>query len=315
MRYIRELKEGSKTNDIYLVKKKQSLVTKNGKAYDSLTLQDKTGTIDAKIWDPNSMGIGDFDELDYVDITGDVTTFQGHLQLNIKRARKASEGEYDPADYLPVSSKNIDDMMAAIGKYINVVKNKYLHALLEKFFVEDKDFVKAFRQSSAAKSVHHGFVGGLAEHTLGVTNLCYFYCKNYPILNRDLLITAALLHDIGKTRELSLFPKNDYTEEGQFIGHIVIGCEMIDEKIKEIPGFPTLLANEVRHCILAHHGELEFGSPKKPALIEALALNFADNTDAKMEIFKEALEKGQSSDWVGYQNLLESNIRKTEVPD
>lgn len=315
MRYIRELKEGSKTNDIYLVKKKQSLVTKNGKAYDSLTLQDKTGTIDAKIWDPNSMGIGDFDELDYVDITGDVTTFQGHLQLNIKRARKASEGEYDPADYLPVSSKNIDDMMAAIGKYINVVKNKYLHALLEKFFVEDKDFVKAFRQSSAAKSVHHGFVGGLAEHTLGVTNLCYFYCKNYPILNRDLLITAALLHDIGKTRELSSFPKNDYTEEGQFIGHIVIGCEMIDEKIKEIPGFPTLLANEVRHCILAHHGELEFGSPKKPALIEALALNFADNTDAKMEIFKEALEKGQSSDWVGYQNLLESNIRKTEVPD
>lgn len=315
MRYIRELKEGSKTNDIYLVKKKQSLVTKNGKAYDSLTLQDKTGTIDAKIWDPNSMGIGDFDELDYVDITGDVTTFQGHLQLNIKRARKASEGEYDPADYLPVSSKNIDDMMAAIGKYINVVKNKYLHALLEEFFVEDKDFVKAFRQSSAAKSVHHGFVGGLAEHTLGVTNLCYFYCKNYPILNRDLLITAALLHDIGKTRELSSFPKNDYTEEGQFIGHIVIGCEMIDEKIKEIPGFPTLLANEVRHCILAHHGELEFGSPKKPALIEALALNFADNTDAKMEIFKEALEKGQSSDWVGYQNLLESNIRKTEVPD
>lgn len=315
MRYIRDLKEGSKVKDIYLVKKKQELTTKNGKAYDSLTLQDKTGTIDAKIWDPNSMGIGDFEELDYVDITGDVASFQGHLQLNIRRARKAAEGEYDPADYLPVSSKNIDDMMAAIGKYIGIVKNEYLHALLEKFFVEDEDFIEAFRKSSAAKSVHHGFVGGLAEHTLGVTNLCYFYCKNYPILNRDLLITAALLHDIGKTRELSLFPKNDYTEEGQFIGHIVIGCEMIDDKIREIPDFPKVLANEIRHCILAHHGELEFGSPKKPALIEALALNFADNTDAKLEIFKEALEKGTSMDWIGYQNLLETNIRRTDVPD
>lgn len=315
MRYISDLKEGSKVKDIYLVKKKQELTTKNGKAYDSVTLQDKTGTIDAKIWDPNSMGIGDFEELDYVDITGDVVTFQGHLQLNIRRARKASEGEYDPADYLPVSAKNIDDMMAAIGKYIGIVKNRYLHALLEKFFVEDEDFIQAFRKSSAAKSVHHGFVGGLAEHTLGVTNLCYFYCKNYPILNRDLLITAALLHDIGKTRELSLFPKNDYTEEGQFIGHIVIGCEMIDDKIREIPDFPKVLANEIRHCILAHHGELEFGSPKKPALIEALALNFADNTDAKLEIFKEALEKGTSMDWIGYQNLLETNIRRTDVPD
>lgn len=315
MRYIRDLKEGSKVKDIYLVKKKQELTTKNGKAYDSLTLQDKTGTIDAKIWDPNSMGIGDFEELDYVDITGDVASFQGHLQLNIRRARKAAESEYDPADYLPVSDKNIDDMMVAIGKYIGIVKNQYLHALLEKFFVEDEEFIEAFRKSSAAKSVHHGFVGGLAEHTLGVTNLCYFYCKNYPILNRDLLITAALLHDIGKTRELSLFPKNDYTEEGQFIGHIVIGCEMIDNKIREIPDFPIVLANEIRHCILAHHGELEFGSPKKPALIEALALNFADNTDAKLEIFKEALEKGTSMDWIGYQNLLETNIRRTDVPD
>ena len=257
MRYIQELHEGSSVKDIYLCKKRMSLVTKNGKNYESLTLQDKTGVIDAKIWDPNSMGIGEFEELDYVDIAGDVVSFQGHLQLNIKRARKCQEGEYNPADYVPVSDKNIDDMMGAIGKYIDSVGNEYLRQLLKAFFVEDKEFIEDFRMSSAAKSVHHSFVGGLAEHTLGVTNLCHFFCRNYPYLNRDLLIAVALLHDIGKTKELSKFPRNDYTEEGQFIGHIIIGVQMIDEKLREIPGFPVLLANEVRHCILAHHGELE----------------------------------------------------------
>ncbi len=203
MRYIQELHEGSSVKDIYLCKKRMSLVTKNGKNYESLTLQDKTGVIDAKIWDPNSMGIGEFEELDYVDIAGDVVSFQGHLQLNVKRARKCQEGEYNPADYVPVSDKNIDDMMGAIGKYIDSVKNEYLQQLLKAFFVEDKEFIEDFRMSSAAKSVHHSFVGGLAEHTLGVTNLCHFFCRNYPYLNRDLLITVALLHDIGKTKELS----------------------------------------------------------------------------------------------------------------
>ena len=249
MRYIQELHEGSSVKDIYLCKKRVALVTKNGKNYESLTLQDKTGMIDAKIWEPNSMGIGDFEELDYVDITGDVVSFQGHLQLNIKRARKCHEGEYDPADYVPVSEKNINDMMGAIGKYIDSVQNEYLKALLKAFFVEDKQFIEDFRNS---------------------TNLCHFFCRNYPYLKRDLLITVALLHDVGKTRELSRFPRNDYTEEGQFIGHLIIGVQMVDEKIREIPGFPELLANEVRHCILAHHGELEFGSPKKPAIAEAL---------------------------------------------
>ena len=314
MRYIQELRDGSSVKDIYLCKKRVALVTKNGKNYESLTLQDKTGVIDAKIWDPNSMGIGEFEELDYVDITGDVVSFQGHLQLNIRRARKCREGEYDPSDYVPVSDKNIDDMMRAIGRYIDTVQNEYLSRLLKAFFVEDEDFISDFRQSSAAKSVHHGFVGGLAEHTLGVTNLCHFYCRNYPYLKRDLLIAVALLHDVGKTRELSKFPRNDYTEEGQFLGHIIIGLRMVDEKIAAIPGFPQLLADEVRHCILSHHGELEYGSPKKPAIVEALALHFADNTDAKLEIFRESLVSSQpGAGWIGYQSFLESNLRRTEI--
>lgn len=314
MRFIQELRDGSSVKDIYLCKKRVSLVTKNGKAYESLTLQDRTGMIDAKIWDPNSMGIGDFDELDYVEFTGDVVSFQGHLQLNVRRARKCQEGEYDPADYVPVSDKNIDDMMRAIGRYIDSVQNEHLKRLLQLFFAEDEAFINDFRMSSAAKSVHHGFVGGLAEHTLGVTNLCHFYCRNYPYLKRDLLITVALLHDVGKTRELSKFPRNDYTEAGQFLGHIIIGLQMVDAKIAMISDFPQLLADEVRHCILAHHGELEYGSPKKPAIVEAMALHFADNTDAKLEIFRETLATGQpGAGWIGYQGFLESNIRRTEI--
>ena len=261
MRYISDLKDGSSVKDIYLCKKRQSLVTRAGKAYETLTFQDKTGTIDAKIWDPDSMGIGEFGEMDYVDVSGEVITFQGHLQLNVRRARLCHEGEYDPSDYLPVSERNVEDMYKTILKFVDSIENPYLKQLLEMFFVDD----------------------------VGVAQLCHFYCKCYPLLKRDLLVSVALLHDIGKVRELSAFPRNDYTEEGQLIGHIVIGCEMINEKIKEIDGFPPVLAAEVRHCILAHHGEYEFGSPKKPAIIEAAALNFADNTDAKMEIFKEAI--------------------------
>ena len=314
MRYINELKDGSSVKDIYLCKKRQSLVTRAGKAYETLTFQDKTGTIDAKIWDPDSMGIGEFGEMDYVDVSGEVITYQGHLQLNVRRARLCREGEYDPSNYLPVSERNVDEMFKTILKFVDSIENPYLKRLLEMFFVEDTEFVRDFRMSSAAKSVHHGFIGGLCEHTLGVAQLCHFYCKCYPLLKRDLLVSVALLHDIGKVRELSAFPRNDYTEEGQLIGHIVIGCEMINEKIKEIPDFPPVLAAEVRHCILAHHGEYEFGSPKKPAIIEAAALNFADNTDAKMEIFKEAiLGTTVGEGWIGYQSFLSTNVRKTTL--
>lgn len=313
MKYIKDYKEGDRVFDIYLCKHKLSAVTKNGKAYDSLILQDKTGTVDAKVWDPNSAGIEDFDTLDYIEVYGDVTSFQGALQVNVKRIRKCREGEYEPADYLPVSPFSVDGMMKELLELIGSITNSYLKQLLEKFFVEDEVFVRAFRQSSAAKTVHHGFVGGLLQHTLSVAKLCDFYCTQYPVLNRDLLLTAAICHDIGKTRELSLFPENDYTDEGQFLGHIVIGSEMVGEKIKEMKGFPVVLERELKHCILSHHGELEFGSPKKPAIAEAVALTFADNTDAKLETFTELLENSKESGWLGYNRLFESNVTATKL--
>lgn len=314
MRYIDSLREGERVNEIYLVKSRNSALTKAGKPYDNVILQDKTGTLDAKIWDPGSVGIDEFDAMDYVAVTGDITSFQGALQCSIKRARKVSAGEYDPKDYLPASDYDVEEMYRELLAYVDSVKNPYLQQLLCAFF-KNPTIEEQFKFHSAAKSVHHGFVGGLLEHTVSVTRNCNYFAKAYPILNRDLLLTASMFHDIGKLKELSTFPENDYTDAGNLLGHIVIGSEWVGEEIKKIDGFPVLLANELKHCILAHHGELEFGSPKKPALIEAIALSFADNIDAKMETVKEMLNgvPENNLEWQGYNRLLESNFRRTSV--
>ncbi len=313
MKFIKDLKAGDRVADIYMCKHKLIATTKNGKEYYSVTLQDKTGTVDAKVWEPNSDGIDEFDDTDYVDVFGEVTSFNGALQINVKRARKCHEGEYDPSLYLPVSKKDIEVMYKELLGIISGISNPYLKKLLEEFFVKDTKFIDQFKKSSAAKTVHHGFIGGLLEHTLSVTKLCDYYCTAYPKLNRDLLLTSAICHDIGKTRELSLFPVNDYTDEGQFLGHIVMGAEMIGVKAAAIEGFPILLKQELQHCILAHHGEYEYGSPKKPSIIEAVALNLADNTDAKMETFSEILDNAAAPGWQGYNKFFETNIYDTNI--
>ena len=312
MRYINTLCEGETIRNIYLCKSKRSAETRNGKPYDNLILQDKTGTLDGKVWDPNSGGIADYEETDFIEVFGDVISYNNALQLNIRQIRKAYEDEYNPADYMPTTEKNPDNMYDELMKYGAQVKNVYLRQLIEYYFVKDQTFIKKFKGHSAAKSVHHGFAGGLLEHTLSVVKFCEYMALAYPILNRDLLYTAAICHDIGKIKELSAFPKNDYTDDGQLLGHIVIGVELLGKRISGIPGFPVKLANELKHCILAHHGELEYGSPKKPAIAEAVALSFADNTDAKMQTMKEALAAGDgTSGWLGYNRLFESNIRRT----
>ena len=313
MKFIKDLKPGDRVADIYMCKHKQSATTKNGKEYYSVTLQDKTGTVDAKIWEPGGAGIDEFDAQDCIDVFGEVTSFNGAVQVNIKRARKCSEGEYDLSNFLPVSSKDNNVMYKELLGIIATVENPYLKKLLEEFFINDKDFIEKFRKSSAAKTVHHGFIGGLLEHTLSVTKLCIYMAGAYPMLKRDLLITAAICHDIGKTKELSLFPVNDYTDEGQFLGHIVMGAMMVGEKAARIEGFPELLKQELQHCIVAHHGEFEYGSPKKPAIMEAVALNLADNTDAKMETFTEILQNVTVPGWQGFNKFFETNIYETRI--
>ena len=317
MRYINEMHEGDNITGIYLCKQKNIAQTKNGKDYENVILSDKTGNLNCKIWDLNSMGIGDFAANDFVEVHGRVSVFNGALQMSIDRSRRVPAEAVDTSDYLPVSSRDIESMYRDILKHVESVQTPYYRLLMESFFVEDQEFIREFKAHSAAKTIHHGFIGGLLQHTLAVCDLCAFYCRAYPKLDHDLLICAALCHDIGKVKELSGFPSNEYTDSGQLLGHIVIGVEMVDRKIESIKGFPQIKANQLKHCILSHHGEFEFGSPKKPALMEAVALSFADNTDAKLEAFTELIDNvtGVPSPggpvWLGFNKIFDSNVRVT----
>ena len=311
MYYISDYREGNRFSGIYLCKQKQILKTKAGKTYYSLILQDKTASIDGKIWEISG-AIAEFEQMDYIACEGQVTSFQGNLQVNISRVRVADEGEYDPTDYIPCTDKDIEKMYAEILEFIDSVEDKNLNKLLENYFKNNSDFIKEFKKHSAAKSVHHSFMGGLLEHTLAVTKLCDTYAKQYPVINRNLLITAALLHDMGKIYELSSFPENDYTDVGNLLGHIYMGARLIENECEKIEGFPETLRSELIHCILAHHGKMEFGSPKTPGIIEAFALHYADNTDAKLQTMTEIIKNaGDEMGWLGFNRLLESNIRQT----
>ncbi len=312
MNYIDSLREGENVTEIYYCKNKTVAQGKTGKTYYSVTLQDKTATIDGKIWDLTN-AIEHFETGDYIQISGQVTSFNNNLQLTIRRVRKAAENEYDPSEYMPYTPYNIDSMYSQLLEMIESISNTYLKQLLHSFFVDDQDFIKQFKYSSAAKSLHHSFIGGLLQHSLFVAKISDYYASIYKSINRDLLVTAAICHDIGKVREFSKFPENDYTYEGNVIGHIIIGAMMIEENASKIEGFPEDLKTNLVHCILAHHGKLEFGSPKKPMLIEAIALSYADDTDAKLEAFTEALKAAPEGErFLGKHFMFETNIFKTE---
>lgn len=313
MRFIESFRDGDRISDVYLCKSRSTALTKTGKEYDNVILQDRTGQIDSKIWDLSSSGIGDFEPMDYVAVTGQVTSFNGALQLKIDRARKADEGEYIISDYIPCSRFDVSEMYNELLGFVNSIKNPYILALLKSFFVEDKDFVEKFTTLAAGKSVHHAFAGGLLEHSLSVTRMCDKIAGNYSYLNRDLLVACGMLHDCGKVRELAPFPKNDYTDDGNFLGHIVMGYELVMSKARQIEGFPDILASQIGHCILSHHGELEYGSPKKPSIAEAIALKFADDMDAKLETMREVLESKDTNDWLGYNRWIDSNVKRTII--
>ncbi|MBQ9827325.1 MAG: HD domain-containing protein [Lachnospiraceae bacterium] len=312
MREISSLKEGDRIREVYLCKTKLTQVAKNGKNYYALTLQDKTGQVDGKVWELTN-AIESFEPMDFIQVDATVTVFRDAPQLNITRVRKASPEEYDVNDYIPATKKDRDILYKKLMGYISSMSDPHLKALCEEIFIKDRAFARVFASHSAAKMIHHGYMGGLLEHTVSVADICSFYADQYEIINRDLLLTAALCHDIGKTRELSPLPKNDFTDEGYLMGHILIGIEMVGKKIEAVPGFPELLKLELLHCIAAHHGELEYGSPKKPEIIEAVALHLADNMDARAETFREAMEAAKPGEkWLGFNKFFDTNIRITE---
>ncbi|MCI8629076.1 MAG: HD domain-containing protein [Firmicutes bacterium] len=312
MRYINELREGQSVIEHYLCKSRQSLKSRAGKTYLSLKLQDKTGMVDAKVWEMTN-DIKAFEENEFIKIDATVVTYQNDIQLNVKRIRRSLEGEYDPADYIPCTEKNIEEMYQKLMSYIKTIQNPYIKKLLEEIFYHNDTVSKHLKTHSAAKSIHHSYMGGLLEHTLSVTEICDFVAPRYQFVNRDILIASAMLHDIGKIIELSEFPENDYTDEGQLLGHLMIGSELIKETASHIEGFPKQIENLLKHCMISHHGEYEYGSPKLPKTIEAFILHSADNLDAKTKVIEEMIQNNTNQgSWVGYQKMLQRNIRKSD---
>ena len=312
MKFIKDFHEGDTITGHYLCKQKQILKSKSGKSYVSMALYDKTGSIDTKIWELNS-SIQNFEENEFVKVEGSVSSFQNELQFKVTKLRRSQEGEFDPSDYIPSTDKDIPTLHARLLEFINSVSDPFIRELLENIIIKDEKIAPAPKSHSAAKMMHHSYMGGLLEHTVSVVEACDFMSTRYKHINRDILIAAAILHDIGKIFELSPFPLNEYTDEGELIGHIVICSEMISVEAEKIKGFPEALKNLLKHCILAHHGEYEFGSPKLPRLIEAFILHSCDNMDAKVKAFEEALEKDNTpGNWLGYNKALARNLRKTD---
>lgn len=317
MQYINQLKEGDDLKTIYHVKTKSQATAKTGKDYFNVQFSDRTGTIDGRIWDTTSPGIEEFKAGDFVEVEGDVISYNNQLQLKIQRLRVADKSEFNSEDYFAKSKYDKNDMAKELDSFIDEVKNENYKKLLKSFFLEDKKFREKFLSHQGAKTVHHSFVSGLVEHTLSTTRLAKAISNNYDDINVDLVITTSLLHDIAKLDEIASYPENEYTDEGYLIGHIVMAYGMIKNRIEEIGGFSKYEEDELLHCILSHHGSPEFGSPKQPMLMEAYIVSQADNTDAKLEIMRESIANAKITnkmDINGFINnkFMTTNFRETK---
>ena len=303
---VKELKPDTEITSSFVLRNKQVFQKKNGEPYLRLTLGDKTGEIQALMWD-NLPKPEDIKADELLKVKGRVNSYQGKLQITIQKLEKTDFGDTKPSEFMPVGTKDPNILLFYLEKIISSVKNKNLSDLLNLFFTQE-DFIREFSTCPAGKTLHHPFIGGLLEHTVTVAKICESLFFLYHFLDYDLLLTSALLHDIGKTKELKFSSSISYSDEGKLLGHIVIGVEMIDDKVRSIPDFQQELLNQLKHIILSHHGEYEYGSPKMPMTLEALVLHYADNIDAKVNGFKIWMDnRPDSSDpnWTEYWPKME----------
>ncbi len=308
--YIKDIKPGEKVNELFLVTEKNLAFSQKGAPYLNLRLKDKTGEVDGKIWENAIEWDKAFSKGDVIKAQGGAVSFRNTVQLSITGVRKVDDSAVEIAEYLPASKGDIDVMFADLMAFVEQIETPCLRELLHLFF-HDGEVAQLFRKAPAAKSFHHVYIGGLLEHTLSVIRLLDQVTKHYQGINRDLLITGGMLHDIGKIYEYTYDTMFDYSDEGRLIGHIVIGLEMLDERIGAVEGFPTQLAMELRHLILSHHGTQEFGSPKRPKTPEALIVHFIDDLDAKVNAFQEFIqESDDDSHWTPFHRLFERFIYK-----
>jgi len=308
--FIKDIRPGDIINDSFLAFEKNMAVTLKGNPYLNLRLRDKTGEIDGRVWDNAEALSSAFKRGDVIFIKAKATSYRDVTQLTITNIAVLDDDAVDPADYSPQSRSDRDEMFGALKEIVSSVANPSLRALLDALF-DDPEIAGALRTAPAAKGFHHSYIGGLLEHTLSVTRVLDAIVPFYPQADRDLVITGGILHDIGKISELSFTKMIDYTDEGRLIGHIVLGLELLNRKIAGIEGFPENLAMKLRHIMVSHHGELEFGSPKRPKTLEALLVNYVDDLDAKANAFREFMnDADDDSDWTPYHRLLERFLYK-----
>jgi 3'-5' exoribonuclease len=299
---VAELAAGTTVDAVYLLSGKENRTTKAGKPYFRLRLSDRTGTVDCMVWDTDVMDAA-AKQGDLVLVTGRVSEYQGRPQLEATRVTPSPPGSADPRDFLPATYRDVDELKGFLRFHIDSVHDCDYAALLELIFGDDR-FFEVFATAPAAKVYHHAYLGGLLEHTVAVAEMCDFVGQQYGRVDRDLLLTAAILHDVGKTRELSFDTAIDFTDAGRFLGHVIQGVTLITEKTSRLSSFPEHKLQLLLHCVVSHHGELEWGSPKRPKTIEALVLHHVDNLDAKVKGFLEIVEGSRDAAWTDLRNLF-----------
>ena len=289
----------------FVVVVKQVKPKKTGEPYLALTLGDRTGHIEAKMWDNVQDALDAFEQDDFVKIKGLLNKYKNRFQITIHKLRRLGDSEVDFSDYLPKTTKDIGELWQTLAGYVASFQNVHLKALVESFMA-DPEIAEAYRMAPAAKTLHHAYIGGLLDHVVSLCRSCDAVSRNYPQINRDLLLTGAFLHDIGKIHELTYNRSFSYSTRGQLLGHMVIELEMLQAKIALVPGFPDELKTLVEHLIISHHGQYEFGSPKLPMFPEALMLHYLDDLDSKMESMRAHFERGGDSEgfWTGFNPSL-----------
>ena len=284
---------------------KQVKPKKTGEPYLALTLGDRCGQVEAKMWDNVEDALDAFEQEDFVKVKGLLNKYKNRFQLTIHKLRRLGDAEVDFADYLPKTTKNVDELWLTLGEYVSTFKDAHLKSLVQSL-MSDPELAQGYRSAPAAKSLHHAFIGGLLDHVVSLFRSCDLLCRNYPQINRDLLLTGAFLHDIGKIYELTYTRSFSYTSRGQLLGHMIIELEILHGKIAQIPGFPDELKTLLEHLIISHHGQYEFGSPKLPMFPEALMLHYLDDLDSKMESMRAHFEREaeSGSNWTTYNASL-----------
>ena len=308
--FIADIKAGDWVDDIFVLSEKILSQKRDGDNFLNITISDKTGTLKGVVWDNVDQIAACITSGDFAYVNGSVSDYKGALQVVIKKMEPFPLDRIDPSDFLPQTSRNIEDMFERLVKRANTITTDYLKALIDAFF-NDREFVNKFKTAPAAKKMHHAYIGGLLEHTVSMTSLADKIAGHYGGINRDLLLTGAILHDIGKIDEFEYQSKIDYSDKGRLLNHIVIGIKMVDDKLSGINNFPEDQMLLLKHMIVSHHGTREFGSPEPPKTIEAVLLNYIDEIDSKVKAVRDFIASEDPDEtWTSYHRLLERHFYK-----